>query len=105
MNGLLILRVYILFFYGPTFLLKLQIKNILIFYISRWQENLAVYGISGVILLAVFGLIILEKLSFFPKPLTTLSSFASNNKIILQIMATANVLALLACVIVPLVSI
>ena len=63
------------------------------------------YGISGVILLAVFGLIVLEKLSFFPKPLTTLSSSASNNKIILQIMATANVLALLACVIVPLVSI
>ena len=72
---------------------------------SRWQENLPLFGISGAVILIITGLIMLEKLNFFlPKPLCALSSFVSNNKIMLQIMATINVLALLACVVLPLVS-
>ena len=71
----------------------------------RWQENLPLFGISGAVILIITGLIMLEKLNFFlPKPLCALSSFVSNNKIMLQIMATINVLALLACVVLPLVS-
>ena len=81
-----------------------NIITVYVFFLFRWQDNIAVLGVSGVILLTIFGLIMIEKLSFLPKSLTAISSFASNNKIMLQIMATTNVLALLACVIIPLVS-
>ena len=71
----------------------------------RWHENVLVFGISAVVIIAILGLVTLEKMSFLPKPITSLSSFTTNNKTMLQIMATTNVLALLACVVIPLVSI
>ena len=71
----------------------------------RWQENFLVFGISAIVIITILGLVVLEKMSFLPKPITSLSSFTTNNKTMLQIMATINVLALLACVVIPLVSI
>ena len=70
----------------------------------RWHENFLVFGISAIVIITISGLVVLEKMTFLPKQITSLASFTTNNKSMLQIMATINVLALLACVVVPLVS-
>ena len=74
-------------------------------FLHRWQDNAAVFVVSGIILLSMFAVVMLEKISTIPKPLIAFSSFASNNKAMHQIMAMINILALLVCVLVPLVSV
>ena len=63
-----------------------------------------VFLVVGLILICVFGLVVLEKVRFLPKQIVSISAFASNNKVMHQVLAATNVLALFACVLVPLVS-
>ena len=64
-----------------------------------------VFFVVGLILMCVFGLVALERVRFLPKQIvSSISAIASNNKVMHQVLAAANVLALFACVLVPLVS-
>ena len=63
-----------------------------------------VFLVAGLVLICVFGLIMLEKVKFLPKQILSISAYASNNKVMHQILAATNVLSLFACVLMPLVS-
>ena len=68
------------------------------------HSTYVVFLVAGLVLICVFGLIMLEKVKFLPKQILSISAYASNNKVMHQILAATNVLSLFACVLVPLVS-
>ena len=81
-----------------------RFPNLSVSFCSSHQSSYVVFLVAGLILVCVFGLIILEKMSFLPKQLVNISAFASNNKVMHQVLAATNVLTLFACVLVPVVS-
>ena len=82
---------------------KLRSKNEFQFLFSN-HSTYVVFLVAGLVLICVFGLIMLEKVKFLPKQILSISAYASNNKVMHQILAATNVLSLFACVLMPLVS-
>lgn len=66
---------------------------------TRWR----VFGAAGALILTVTLLILCEKWTFLPKPITRFCNCLAASRVLVQVLAILNVLALFACVLAPLV--
>ena len=75
----------------------------LLFFYS-WSSNLIVYLVAGFVVTLLLAIVLIEKFTCVPKSLSKITVFVTGNKMLHQLMAITNVLTLLSCVLLPLVS-
>jgi len=67
-----------------------------------WHNSRSkVFGIAGCVITVVTVVILCEKWTFLPKPISRMCNYFSSSRILVQLLGIINVLALFACVIVP----
>jgi len=69
--------------------------------IPKTESRNRVFLASGGVIFVITIIILCEKLTFLPKPITRFSNYISASRILAQLLAVINVLALFACVVVP----
>ena len=62
-----------------------------------------VFAVAGCIVTFILAVVLLEKITCVPKKVSKVSLALTSNKMLHQLMAIANVVMLLACVLLPLV--
>ena len=77
-----------------------------IFLLYRWSiSSYIIFPIAGLVVTLLLVIVLIEKFTCVPKRLSRLIVHLTSNKMLHQMMAITNILTLLSCVLLPMVSI
>jgi flagellar biosynthesis protein FliQ len=82
------------------FLALIELQRIII---PGWTSNLAVFIVAGLVVSFLLAVVLIEKFTCVPKKMSHFVVLVTGNKMLHQLMAIANVLTLLSCVLLPMV--
>ena len=71
---------------------------------SSWSSNLIVFLVAGCVVTLLLAIVLIEKFTCVPKKMSRLIVLVTGNKMLHQLMAITNILTLLSCVLLPMVS-